>query len=127
MNYPPPPDQRAYYEQVWELVRQIPYGKVATYGQLAQMLTPPQGISVEDYKVSSPRWVGDALSACAGDVPWQRVINSQGKISSRVDASRQQQLLEEEGVVFVQGRLDLKLFQWGNSDDLGIPKQEALF
>jgi methylated-DNA-protein-cysteine methyltransferase-like protein len=127
MNYLLPPDQQTYYEQVWNLVRQIPYGNVATYGQLAQMLTQPQGIAIEDYRVCSPRWVGDALAACPGNVPWQRVINSQGKISSRFDAPGQQQLLEKEGLLFVKGRLNLKLFQWGSTDDLSMPKQEALF
>lgn len=43
MEYTAPPDQQAYYEQVWYLVRQVPYGQVADYGQIAQMIPPPVG------------------------------------------------------------------------------------
>lgn len=57
-----PPDQAAYYEQVWHLARQIPQGKVATYGQIAQMLPSPAGVEPETYKASGPRWVGSALA-----------------------------------------------------------------
>ena len=41
MRYSSPPNQQAYYEQVWNLVRQIPRGKVASYGQIALMIPPP--------------------------------------------------------------------------------------
>jgi methylated-DNA-protein-cysteine methyltransferase related protein len=127
MNYVPPPDKQAYYEQVWHLVRQIPGGNVATYGQLAQMLAAPDSIDIEDYKVCSPRWVGNALAACPGDVPWQRVINSQGKISSQSESQRQRELLENEGLVFVKDKLNLALYQWGNSTLQTSPQQETLF
>ncbi|MBX2868688.1 MAG: MGMT family protein, partial [Acidiferrobacterales bacterium] len=53
------PNRQSYFEQVWDLARQIPFGKVATYGQLAQMLSSPPDISPEDYKTFGPRWVGD--------------------------------------------------------------------
>src|SRR3970040_1373572 len=89
--------QQAYYEQVWTLVRQVPRGKVATYGQIALMIPPPVGVDFESYKAFSPRWVGGAMAACPDDVPWQRVINSQGKISERPGAERQRQLLERSG------------------------------
>jgi len=56
VNYTPPPDRREYYEQVWQLARQIPQGKLATYGQLGQMLGPPEGFDPVDYKVFCPRW-----------------------------------------------------------------------
>jgi methylated-DNA-protein-cysteine methyltransferase-like protein len=102
MNYLPPPNKQIFYEQIWDLARQIPLGKVATYGQLGQMLETPANITPEDYKVFCPRWVGDAMAACPQDVPWQRVINSQGKISQKFDAERQKQLLENEGLVFVK-------------------------
>jgi len=58
MNYVPPPNKQLYYEQVWALVRQIPSGKVATYGQITRLLTKPDAISVDDYKMSASRWVG---------------------------------------------------------------------
>lgn len=112
MNYLPPPNQQAYYDQVWSLVRRVPRGKVATYGQIAQLLPPPVETDPETYQVLSPRWVGGAMAACPPDVPWQRVINAQGKISERPGAKRHRQLLEEEGIVFVKDKVDLRVYQW---------------
>ncbi|MEW6086210.1 MAG: MGMT family protein [Chloroflexota bacterium] len=127
MQFTSPPNQKAYYEQVWNLVRQIPRGKVASYGQIAQMLPIPNGLDFESYKAFGPRWVGGAMAACPDDVPWQRVINSQGKISDRPGAERQRLLLEEEGVVFVKDKVDLKKYGWRGLDEAGEPKQSALF
>ena len=127
MRYSSPPNQQAYYEQVWTLVRKIPRGKVATYGQIALMLPPPNGVEIDAYKAFAPRWVGGAMAACPDDVPWQRVINSQGKISERPGAERQRQLLEEEGVIFVKDKVDLKKYGWNGKDDSVEPKQESLF
>ena len=111
MNYVHPPNKQHYYEQVWQLVRQIPHGRVATYGQIAQLIPQPDTIESADYKASASRWVGLAMAACPDDVPWQRVINSQGKISNRPDAGRQRQLLEDEGLFFMKERLDLNQCQ----------------
>ena len=127
MRYTSPPNQQAYYEQVWNLVRQIPHGKVAAYGQIALMLPPPNGVDFESYKVFGPRWVGGAMAACPDDVPWQRVINSQGKISERPGAEKQRQLLEEEGVVFVKDKVDMKKYGWGGPGEADEPRQETLF
>jgi methylated-DNA-protein-cysteine methyltransferase-like protein len=125
MHYTPP-DPEAYYEQVWNLVRQVPQGKVATYGQIAQMLPPPAGVEPEAYQAFSPRWVGSAMAACPNDVPWQRVINAQGKISRRPGAERQRHLLEREGIVFVKDRVDLKLYKWRGPGQ-EEPRQARLF
>ena len=127
MQYTSPPNQQAYYEQVWNLVRQIPRGKVASYGQIALMIPPPMGVPFESYKAFSPRWVGGAMAACPNDVPWQRVINSQGKISERAGAERQRQLLEEEGVIFVKDKVDMKKYGWRGPGKADEPKQETLF
>jgi methylated-DNA-protein-cysteine methyltransferase-like protein len=128
MQYTSPPNQQAYYAQVWDLVRQIPYGKVATYGQIALKLPPPMGVEFETYKAFGPRWVGGAMAACPDDVPWQRVINSKGEISQRPGAQKQKELLLEEGVVFNEkGRIDLKKFGWGGPGDIVDPRQESLF
>ncbi len=127
MSYTHPPNRQDYYEQVWELVRQIPQRKLATYGQLAQMIEPPEDFDSVDYKVFSPRWVGNAMAACPDDVPWHRVVNSQGKISQTLNADKQKQLLEEEGHCFVNGKLDLKVHQWGGTDEEAVPEQGALF
>ena len=129
MHYTTPPNQQAYYEQVWELVRQIPKGKVAAYGQIALMLPPPNGVEFDAYRAFGPRWVGGAMAACPDDVPWQRVINSQGKISERAGAERQRLLLEQEGVEFdAKDRVDLKKYGWGGLNEDNVePQQPTLF
>ncbi|HNE68018.1 MAG TPA: MGMT family protein, partial [Anaerolineales bacterium] len=88
-SFSSPPNPQAYYEQVWAITRLIPRGKVATYGQIAKMIPPPNGVELEAYAAFAPRWVGGAMANCPDDVPWQRVINSQGKISERPGAERQ--------------------------------------
>lgn len=120
------PDPQAYYEQVWRLVRQVPRGRVVTYGQIAQMLPPPPGVEPDAYQAFGPRWVGSAMAACPGDVPWQRVINSHGKISQRPGAERQRHLLEQEGVVFVKEKVDLKRYQWKGPGAEEPPRQARL-
>lgn len=121
-----PPNPQAYYQQVWDIVRLIPRGRVATYGQVAKMLPPPIGVEIEAYIAFGPRWVGGAMAACPDDVPWQRVINSKGEISERTGAERQRQLLEEEGIVFVKDKIDLKKYAWnGLADD--VVEQPSLF
>ena len=128
MQYTSPPNQQAYYEQVWSLVRQIPRGRVAAYGQIALMLPPPPGVDIEAYRAFGPRWVGGAMANCPDDVPWQRVINAKGEISPRPGAERQRQMLEEEEVIFNEkGRIDLKKFGWKGLDDKGEVEQPGLF
>ena len=126
MQYSSPPNQQAYYEQVWQLVRQIPRGKVASYGQIALMIPPPAGVEFDSYKAFSPRWVGGAMAACPADVPWQRVINSQGKISARPGAERQRELLEAEGVEFVKDKVDMKKYGWKGPNEADEPRQPTL-
>jgi methylated-DNA-protein-cysteine methyltransferase-like protein len=98
---------------VWDIVRQIPNGQVSTYGQIAALIPPPQGVSEKDYQAWGARWVGGAMAACPDGVPWQRVINAQGKISLRPGGGheRQRQLLEAEGVLFdAREKIDLSRF-----------------
>lgn len=95
------------YERFYAVVRRIPKGRVATYGQVAALAGLPR----------HSRHVGYALAALTGDgVPWQRVINSKGEISGRdyPDAARGQRArLEDEGVEFDgRGRVDLKRYGW---------------
>lgn len=96
----------AYRERVYELVRVIPKNKVMTYGQIALILG-------EGY---TARTVGYVMHASPEDVPWQRVINSQGKCSTgrlTIPINLQQELLEAEGIVFsANGKCDLGLYQW---------------
>ncbi len=112
MAFTSPPNPQAYYRQVWDLVRQIPPGRVATYGQIALLLPPPAGVDFETYRVHAPRWVGAAMAACPEDVPWQRVINAQGKISPRPGAEQQRLMLEAEGIEFVKDKIDLRRYGW---------------
>jgi methylated-DNA-protein-cysteine methyltransferase related protein len=108
-----PPDPTTFNRHVWDAVRQIPRGRVATYGQIARRVPLPPGVDPQDYQAFGARWVGSAMAACPDDVPWQRVINSKGEISLRAGAERQRHLLEAEGVLFDdRGRVDLKRFGW---------------
>lgn len=98
-----------FYAAVYELVRTIPAGCVATYGQVAALLGKPRGA----------RLVGWALNVCPNDVPWQRVINRQGIISienMRASKDLQANLLKAEGVdvVMREGNfwVDLERFVW---------------
>ena len=114
-RYSSPPKREQFNQKVWELVRQIPPGKVFTYGQIAALLVPPAGMDPKSYLAFGARWVGGAMAACPQDVPWQRVINSQGKVSLRPGAGGgdQRELLEAEGVIFDErDRVDLKTFAW---------------
>lgn len=114
-SFTSPSSTQVFNQLVWEMVRQIPAGKVATYGQIAGLITPPAGIPFERYRAFAPRWVGGAMAACPDDVPWHRVINSQGKISLRGPEAEntQRELLEAEGILFDdRQRVDLKRFGW---------------
>ena len=100
-------DDKNYRERVYEIVRQIPPGRVMTYGQIAEILG-------EGY---TPRTVGYVMhGADTENVPWQRVINSQGACSTGkliMPVNLQQSMLESEGVVFNEkGKCDLKVYLW---------------
>ena len=92
------------YQQIYTLVRQIPPGAVSTYGRIGQLVG------------CTARTVGFAMAALppGSDVPWQRVINSQGKVSPRRDGEGnllQQDLLAAEGIRFDSaGKIDLKRY-----------------
>ncbi|NOY99790.1 MAG: MGMT family protein [Chloroflexi bacterium] len=108
-----PPKRTEFNLRVWELVRQIPPGKVSTYGRIAAMIPPPGGMDPKSHLAFGARWVGGAMAACPDDIPWWRVINAQGKISRRDGAERQRQLLEAEGIEFdSRGRVDLGRCGW---------------
>ena len=95
------------FESIHRIVARIPYGKVATYGQISRML---------DARYSA-QFVGWALHSSPDGLPWHRVINSKGAVSTKqilgYAPDMQQQLLEAEGIVFDdQGRCDLSRYQW---------------
>jgi len=100
-------DDKTYRERVYKIVREIPVGKVMTYGQIAEILG-------EGY---TARTVGFVMHAAETEnVPWQRVINSQGGCSTAkmfLPYNVQQKMLEDEGVVFNdKGKCDLEKYRW---------------
>ena len=102
------------YDEIYAWVRRVPEGKVATYGQIA-------GLAGK----CSARQVGYAMAALqdGAEVPWHRVINSQGRISLRTGSQGhrlQRILLEAEGVVFsAEDTIDLRIYRW---DTMGRPQ-----
>lgn len=100
----------SFFEHVYQIVKAIPRGKVASYGQVAALLGHPH----------AARTVGWALASLPEhqeqDVPWQRVINAEGRISIRSlrhAADEQRSLLEAEGVEFDgRGYVDWNRFGW---------------
>jgi len=94
------------FGSIYTVVRRIPPGRVTTYGSIARHVG------------CTARTVGFAMAALPSelDVPWQRVINSQGKVSPRRNDDGdiiQRQLLKAEGVFFdPQGRIDLVRYGW---------------
>lgn len=128
------PDPGAFRAIVWQIVRQIPRGQVATYGQIASMIPAPTGIDAEVYARLAPRWVGEAMNAVssidAPDVPWHRVINGQGGISlpPGIPAALQQRSrLQAEGIRFdARERVDLSLYGWAGPDEAWLEANNLL-
>jgi methylated-DNA-protein-cysteine methyltransferase related protein len=99
--------KRVGYESIWEIVRQIPRGRVSTYGQIAKLA----GLT------RRARFVGYALHNLPPGlpVPWHRVINAKGMISFPEGSPayrKQRGLLEREGIRFVDGKVGLKTRGW---------------
>ena len=96
------------YRQILEVVALIPYGKVASYGQIAKMAGLPKHARLVGYVLKNL----DQQS----QIPWHRVINSQGKISvtrlNNQGENVQQHLLAEEGVYVLNGKVNFKTFGW---------------
>jgi methylated-DNA-protein-cysteine methyltransferase-like protein len=103
------------YARIYRVVRRIPRGRVATYGQVASLA----GLG------GHARQVGYAMHAVPEDmaVPWQRVINAKGEVSLRSEPGMerlQQSILEDEGLVFdANARIDLGRYQWRPRPRLG--------
>ena len=96
------------FERIYEVVKRIPFGKVATYGQIALL-------------AGNPRWarvVGYALhvNPSPNEIPCFRVVNREGRLSSAFafgGENQQRVLLEAEGVQFLpDGKVDLEHFLW---------------
>ena len=95
-------------ERILTLIKQVPPGCVATYGQIAKLAGIPR----------NSRQVGSVLKKlpAGSGVPWYRIVNSKGEISDRENESSQniqRMALEEEGISFDDNdRIRLKEFQW---------------
>ncbi|MBK9518082.1 MAG: MGMT family protein [Anaeromyxobacter sp.] len=100
------------FEPFYRVVRRIPRGRVATYGQVAALAGRPRGARLTGYALG-------ALRTTVNDVPWQRVLGARGRdragvsLKDPIGAGVQQALLEREGVTFdARGRVDLARFGW---------------
>ncbi|MEM7220106.1 MAG: MGMT family protein [Pseudomonadota bacterium] len=107
LNATPDPDALTPAERIWQVVAAIPKGKVATYGQVAELAGLPRGA----------RQVGRTLSQLPSGsrLPWHRVLNAKGELSfPRNTASwrRQRDALREDGVELIKGRLRLSVYRW---------------
>ncbi|AWM13850.1 MGMT family protein [Flavobacterium sp. NRK F10] len=94
------PKELSFFEKVYEIVRQIPYGKVTSYGAIARTIGSPQ----------SSRMVGYAMNASHGmdDVPAHRVVNRNGMLTGKhhfEGTNLMQQLLESEGIKVVNNKI----------------------
>lgn len=113
-----PVNDKQYRGKVYEIVNEIPVGRVMTYGQIAEILGTGY----------TPRTVGFVMHAAETEkVPWQRVINSQGACSTgrmTVPVNLQQSILESEGVKFNdKGRCDLNVYRW-SPDGVEVEKDD---
>lgn len=104
---PPRFSSDSFFKGVYRVVRNIPQGKVITYGQIAILLGAPH----------MARQVGWAMHGCPAGLPWQRVVGAGGRIlinsmSSGEGGHLQRQLLELEGVKFKDGKIDMESHQW---------------
>lgn len=110
------------YELIWSVVKRIPRGRVATYGQIAELA------GLEGHA----RQVGYALHNLPAKIhiPWHRVVNAKGEVSPRSAGDShelQRHLLEAEGVVFdLRGRMDLARYRWKVSRSQSLRVSEEL-
>ena len=104
-----------FFEQVYNVVCRIPPGKVSSYGRIAAMLGHPRAARAVGYALSALRQP-EKEGYTSANVPWQRVVNSQGRISIRhreQTANKQAQILRDEGVMVNEnGRIDLDIYLW---------------
>ena len=91
--------EKTFFERVYEIVAQIPCGRVMSYGQIAWQLGCPR----------AARQVGWAMRHCPDELPWQRVVKANGEIAGGGMADVRRALLEAEGVPFLpDGRVDME-------------------
>ena len=111
--------QQGFFERAYRVVRCIPRGQVASYGQIADLLGHPRGARTIGWALNS------LTTSQAESVPWHRVVSRSGRLSiSRLDAnaaSLQRQMLEDEGVhVDERGWVDMRRFGWRGLDPVEV-------
>lgn len=103
----------AFFEEVYNIVKRIPKGKVATYGQIAKMLGHPRKSKIVGWALHSNPY--------KGIVPCHRVVNRNGELSGSFafgGADMQQLLLKEEGIIFESnGIINLQEYLWNPEDE----------
>ena len=103
-----------FYEQVYAVVRRVPRGRVTSYGRIAKMLGRPNAARAVGYAMHALKDIEDKPQYA--DIPWQRVVNSQGRISivnREHGANEQAELLRDEGVIVSKAlKIDLDIFLW---------------
>lgn len=111
-----PAQDQSLYPRIYKVVHQVPRGRVASYGQIAEIV----GAGCD------ARMVGYAMAATpdGSDVPWQRIVNREGKISLPGQGGEIQRMrLEAEGVTFdARNRIDMQRFGWAGPDS---PEKES--
>lgn len=105
-----------FYEQIYDIVRQIPYGRVVSYGQISRMLGRPR----------SARMVGRAISCCKQPLPWHRVVMSDGLVAGGYHAELRREMLRAEGVAFLpNGNVNMELCRWSGRPNTPSTSIEA--
>ena len=106
----------SFQQRIWQIVAAIPYGHVATYGDVARLAGSPR----------AARQVGGVLSRLpeGTTLPWHRVVNRHGTISMQGDSLlRQRDALEAEGIeVSDEGQLDLETYRWDFRQEKGATR-----
>lgn len=106
---------RNFYEQVYEVVMRIPPGKVSSYGRISKMLGRPNAARAVGYALNALKSAKSGDRYSAKTVPWQRVVNSQGRItirSRKATPSKQAALLRAEGVEVQDQFVNLDKHLW---------------
>lgn len=99
--------EKSVFERIYDVVKEIPRGKVATYGQVAALAGNKRWSRVVGYALHS--------NPDPDNIPCHRVVNRLGEVSSAFafgGGNRQVELLESEGVAFVDGHVDLDRYRW---------------
>ena len=95
--------EAGFFQAVYEIVARVPRGRVVSYGQIARLLGSPR----------AARQVGWAMRQCPDELPWHRVVMSDGSIAGGGWSDLRRALLEDEGVPFLpDGRVDMAKCHW---------------